>query len=72
VREVYFSGASQPNLYIDISETIELKVQAMISHRSQVKEPEYLAGIVRDIAARHGAHIGCAYAEAFRRLEVPQ
>jgi hypothetical protein len=44
----------------------------MNSHRSQVKEPEYLAGIVRDIAARHGAHIGCAYAEAFRRLEVPQ
>jgi LmbE family N-acetylglucosaminyl deacetylase len=72
VREVYFSGGSQPNLYIDISDTIELKVQALLSHRSQIKQPEERASIVRDIAARHGTQIGCAYAEAFRRLEVPQ
>jgi len=72
VREVYFSGSSQPNTYIDISDTIELKAQAMNSHRSQVRDPERFAQIVRDIAARHGADSGCAYAEAFRRLEVPQ
>ena len=72
VREIYFSGASHPNTYIDISETVELKVQAMNSHRSQVRDPERFAQIVRDIAARHGADSGCAYAEAFRRLEVPQ
>lgn len=72
VREVYFSGSSQPNVYVDISKTIELKAQALTSHRSQIKQPERLAGFVRDIAARYGAHIGCAYAEAFRRLEVPQ
>jgi LmbE family N-acetylglucosaminyl deacetylase len=72
VREVYFTGSSQPNLYVDISKTVELKVQALISHRSQIREPERFAGIVRQIAARHGAHMGCAYAEAFRRLQVPQ
>jgi len=72
VREVYFSGTSHPNAYIDISDTIELKVQAMNSHRSQVRDPERFAQIVRDVAARHGADSGCAYAEAFRRLEVPQ
>ena len=72
VRELYFSGASHPNTYVDISATIELKVQAMNSHRSQVRDPERFAQIVRDVAARHGADSGCAYAEAFRRLEVPQ
>jgi len=44
----------------------------MNSHRSQVRDPERFAQLVRDIAARHGADSGCAYAEAFRRLEVPQ
>lgn len=72
VRDIYFTGSSQPNLYIDISDTIELKVQALLSHRSQIKEPERLAGVVRDIAARHGAQLGCVYAEAFRRLQIPQ
>ncbi len=72
VREVYFYASSKPNVYIDISETIDLKAQALTSHRSQMKHPERLAGFVRDNAARHGAHIGYAHAEAFRRLEVPQ
>lgn len=72
VREVYFSSSSQPNVYVDIAATIDLKVQALISHRSQIKQPERLAGFVHEIAARHGAHIGCAYAEAFRRMAVPQ
>ncbi len=72
VREVYFTASSQPNVYVDISDTFDLKVQALVSHRSQIKQPERLAGFVRGVAARHGAHIGCAYAEAFRRLEVPQ
>ncbi len=72
VREVYFTASSRPNVYVDISDTIELKVQALISHRSQIKQPERLAGLIRETATRHGAYIGCAYAEAFRRLEVPQ
>lgn len=72
VREVYFTASSKPNLYVDISATIDLKVRALISHCSQIKQPERFAGFVRKNAARHGSHIGCAYAEAFRRLEVPQ
>jgi LmbE family N-acetylglucosaminyl deacetylase len=72
VREVYFSGTSQPNMYVDITETIELKVQGLISHRSQLTEPQAMARYVREIASQHGEQIGCRYAEAFRRLDVPQ
>jgi LmbE family N-acetylglucosaminyl deacetylase len=72
VREVYFSATSNPNRFIDISDTIDLKVQALMSHRSQIKHPEALARIVREHAAQHGEKIGCPYAEAFRRMEVPQ
>jgi LmbE family N-acetylglucosaminyl deacetylase len=72
VREVYFSGTEQPNTYVDITETLELKVQALLSHRSQLTEPEEIARYVRQMAGQRGEQIGCRYAEAFRRMEVPQ
>ena len=72
VREVYFSGSAHPNTYIDITDTIELKIQALISHRSQITKPEEIAAYVRQIAARHGERIGRPYAECFRCLDVPQ
>jgi LmbE family N-acetylglucosaminyl deacetylase len=72
VREVYFSGSSRPDTYVDITGTIDLKVQALTSHRSQLKEPQRLAAILREFAAKHGEQSGYQYAEAFRRLEVPQ
>lgn len=72
VREVYFSGSSRPDTYVDITATIDLKVQALTSHRSQMKAPQRLAGIVRESAAKNGTQSGYQYAEAFRRLEVPQ
>ncbi len=72
VREVYFTASAHPNIHIDISETIELKVQALTSHRSQLKDPERLANVVRENAARYGTQLNCQYAEAFRRMDVPQ
>lgn len=72
VREVYFSGTRFPNTYIDISETIELKIQALASHASQLTNTSEIARYVRENAQRHGEQVGCRYAEAFRRLEVPQ
>lgn len=72
VREVYFSGTSQPNTYIDITDTIELKIQALLSHRSQLPDQEEITKYVRQLSSQRGEKIGSSYAEAFRRLEVPQ
>jgi len=72
VREMYFSGTAHPNTYVDITDTIERKIQALLSHHSQIPESEDIARYVREVAARHGEKIGCRYAECFRRLEVPQ
>ncbi len=72
VREAYYSASAHSNFYVDISDTIELKVQALTSHRSQLQHPEALAQMVRDNAARNGTTIGCQYAEAFRHMPVPQ
>jgi LmbE family N-acetylglucosaminyl deacetylase len=72
VREVYFSGPASPNTYVDITETIDLKIQALLSHRSQLTDPQEIAHYVRQLAGQRGEQIGCRYAEAFRRLDVPQ
>jgi LmbE family N-acetylglucosaminyl deacetylase len=72
VQEVYFSGTTHPNTYVDITDTIELKIQALASHRSQLTDSEDIAKYVREFAARYGEQSGCKYAECFRRLEVPQ
>lgn len=72
VQEVFFSASAQPNIHVDISDTLELKVQALTSHRSQLKDPGALARIIREHAAKNGEKVGCRYAELFRRMEVPQ
>lgn len=72
VREVYFSGTAHPNTYVDITETIDLKIRALLSHRSQVTEDEAIAQYVREMAGQRGDSSGYRYAEAFRRLVVPQ
>jgi LmbE family N-acetylglucosaminyl deacetylase len=72
VREVYFSAASRPNTYVDITATIELKIQALLSHRSQLTAPEDIAHYVRQLASQRGETNGCRYAEAYRRMEVPR
>ena len=72
VREVYFSGTRQPDTYVDITETIELKIQALLSHRSQLPDPEEIARYVREWCSQRGEQSGCRYAEAFRRMDVPQ
>jgi len=72
VREMYFSGTKKPNTHIDITQTIDLKIQALLSHRSQLPDPEDIARHVRHLAAQRGEQSGYGYAEAFRRMEVPQ
>lgn len=72
VREMYFSGTPHPDTFVDITTAIELKIQALLSHRSQIKDPERMANRIREIAAQYGEQAGCKYAEAFRCLAVPQ
>ncbi len=42
VKEVYLAGG-EPATWIDISETIEIKIKAILCHATQIKEPEALA-----------------------------
>jgi len=67
VGEIYLYGSSEPETWIDITETIELKVAALKAHRSQVN-PDYVDTMVRSWNADVGRRHGVPYAEEFRKI----
>jgi LmbE family N-acetylglucosaminyl deacetylase len=70
VREVYLMQSADPQLFVDVAATIELKGRALACHASQVGQPAAVAAAVRSRAASLGARCGFGYAEAFRRIET--
>ncbi len=64
VKEVYISGSVQPNLYVDISATLDRKIEALRCHKSQVDPGD--GQWVREWAAEIGKNADLAYAEAYR------
>jgi LmbE family N-acetylglucosaminyl deacetylase len=71
VNYVYISNSSQPNHYEDTSETIEIKLEALRQHKSQIGDwdPEER---IRGWNAEIGQKAGYAYAEAFRRIMLKE
>ena len=62
------SGPSfQPNCFVDISETIELKVEALETYASEMRDWPHSRSLkaVDHLARWRGASIGCNAAEAF-------
>jgi LmbE family N-acetylglucosaminyl deacetylase len=70
VREVWIQGTSSPDHFIDITSTIDTKVRALQAHVSQVGNRD-VAEFVPERARQVGEQRGMAYAEAFRRIEIP-
>jgi len=71
VRSVYLSGTLEPNCWVDVSEHVETKIDAIFRHASQLPETgEWFRQALRDQAAEAGRSAGLAYAEAFRRLTL--
>jgi len=70
VREVYMVQWEQPRLIIDITDTIELKLEAIRCHASQVADFKAFEARMRDRAATLGKDQGYAYAEGFDHIVV--
>ncbi len=64
VTELFMDLSMQPNTYVDISETIDQKIEALLCHKSQLGEDE--AKMVREWGAALGKQVGVTYAERFR------
>ena len=71
VPVVYLSGTLEPNAWIDITATLERKIEALFCHASQLVETgEWFRQFLRDSAEAAGRAAGVTYAEAFRRLAL--
>ncbi|HEV8613281.1 MAG TPA: PIG-L deacetylase family protein [Gemmatimonadales bacterium] len=71
VHEVYLFGAAEPDTWVDISETIEIKIQAALAHVSQIRDDhERRAERQRARAREIGEPQGLAYAESFKVLHL--
>lgn len=63
----FIQNAFIPNVYVDISETLEVKLKAMSEYRSELKEFPHPRSVeaISALAKRRGATIGVKAAEAF-------
>ncbi len=69
VPAVYLSGTLEPDTWVDITDTLEVKVAALLCHASQLGgDADLAADIVRRRAASAGSAGGVAFAEAYRVL----
>jgi LmbE family N-acetylglucosaminyl deacetylase len=68
VNEVYMNLTMQPDFYIDISSTIDKKIEALLCHASQVQSDT--ADWIRERNAEAGKEAGYHYAEAFRVMRL--
>ncbi len=70
ISEVYIAGAPHINHYIDISDVMEQKIDALLCHASQfIGRMEEVEKMVRKRFAEIGAKYGVAFAEEFHRTE---
>ena len=67
---VLFWGTEQPDTYIDITDTIDLKIAAVLAHRSQASDysEAKIVQLIRERAKAAGANQGYAYGESFRKV----
>ncbi len=70
VRRLYLFWSDQPNTWVDVSATLDVKIAALREHVSQLREPDELEGRIREWAARAGEAVGVPAAETFRVFEI--
>jgi LmbE family N-acetylglucosaminyl deacetylase len=70
VKTVLLTHFDQHNFYVDITATMETKLNALAAHASQIPDMAAAGDMLRGQAAQLGARIGAKYAEAFVRLDL--
>ncbi len=72
VREVYLMWWENPEVIVDITDTMDLKLKALAYHASQMGDWASVEARVRERAAEAGKARGFAYAETFNRIVIPR
>ncbi len=70
VGRLYLFWPERPGTYVDISDTLDVKLAALHAHASQHRQPDRLDERIRGWAAATGAAAGLAAAEAFSVIDL--
>jgi len=73
VGELYLMTATTSDVFVEITDTVERKIDALRCHVSQLPDPSGIDGLIRDWTsanARTGGLPDGAFAEAFLRVET--
>ena len=65
VRRLYIQGTEKSNTWVDISDTLDLKIQALQQHASQI-DPNEVGKWMTDWAAEDAKEHDMKYAESFK------
>ena len=68
VKEVFVTSTAEPDTWVDVTSTLELKIEALRQHASQFPDGWDPSELLRKWAADDGAKAGVPYAESFRRM----
>jgi LmbE family N-acetylglucosaminyl deacetylase len=70
VRRLYLFWSNRPDAWIDVTRTIDRKLDALRAHPSQIRHPDQLEPRIRRWAAEEGARVGVEAAEALRVVVI--
>jgi LmbE family N-acetylglucosaminyl deacetylase len=71
VTAMLLAGTLSPDIWVDISKSLEPKIRAVIAHASQIGEdPNMVAELLRERAESAGRRAGCRFAEEYRLLQL--
>jgi len=70
VDRVYLFWSERPSAFVDIGDTLDVKLAALHEHVSQHRRPDQLDGRIRSWARRTGEPLGLEAAEAFTIIDV--
>ena len=72
VRRLYLFWSERPDAWVDVTGTLQRKLDALAEHRSQITDPDRLATRIREWAAEEGEAIGVSAAEALRVIVIDE
>jgi LmbE family N-acetylglucosaminyl deacetylase len=70
VRRLYLFWSDRADVWVDISATLDRKLDALRAHASQIHDPDGLDTRIRNWAAEEGGTIGASAAEALRLVVI--
>jgi LmbE family N-acetylglucosaminyl deacetylase len=72
VRRLYLFWSERPDVWVDISATLDRKLAALAEHRSQISDFDGLSSRIRAWAKEEGEAIGAEAAEALRVIVIDE